>query len=357
MLAITLLISGCKGKGEATPNPQAVFTAAAETASARMTEMAAVTPVPTDTPTQPPTETPTITATSAPPTATLPPAAAGTVMDRVEFVADVTVPDNTVFAPNQSFKKTWRLKNAGYTTWTSAYSLIFFSGEKMNSPTAIPLPGDVPPNGTVDLTVDLVSPATPGQYIGYYMLRNPQGKNFGLGPNADQAFYVWINVAANGTVVASVTPTGPTATLGTSGAPSPTITPGLPATPSLTATMETPSGPSPTVAPTSNSGIINPAMMVDNAGHTGAYPHTFVFPIQFTVSQATSVTYKLEAGSGTPGVSLTLPDPLTQNVNPGNYTNSFQLTISSSMSGWAKLHITAPVDISSNVVNFALTCQ
>jgi hypothetical protein len=333
MLAITLLISGCKGKGEATPNPQAVFTAAAETASARMTEMAAVTPVPTDTPTQPPTETPTITATSAPPTATLPPAAAGTVMDRVEFVADVTVPDNTVFAPNQSFKKTWRLKNAGYTTWTSAYSLIFFSGEKMNSPTAIPLPGDVPPNGTVDLTVDLVSPATPGQYIGYYMLRNPQGKNFGLGPNADQAFYVWINVAANGTVVASVTPTGPTATLGTPGTPSPTV------------------------APTSSSVITNPAISVDNASFTGTCPHTFVFPIQFTVSQATSVTYKLEAGSGTPGVSLTLPDPLTQNVNPGNYTNSFQLTINSSMSGWAKLHITAPVDISSNVVNFALTCQ
>lgn len=333
LLAITFLLSSCKGKGESTPAPEAVFTAAAETASARMTEMAAVTPIPTDTPTLPPTTTPTITATPAPPTATLPPAAAGTVMDRVEFVADVTIPDNTVFAPNQSFKKTWRLKNAGYTTWTPAYSLVFFSGEKMNAPTAIPLPGDVPPNGTVDLPVDLVSPTTPGQYIGYFMLRNPQGKNFGLGPNADQAFYVWINVAANGTVVASPSPTGPTATMGTPGTPSATV------------------------SPTAASVISNPKISVDNASFPGTCPHTFTFPIQFDVSQATSVTFKLEAGSGTPGVTLTLPDPLTQNVNPGLYTNSFQLEINSSMSGWAKLHITAPVDISSEVVNFALTCQ
>ncbi len=329
-LVVLLLLSGCKGQGTATQDAQAVFTAAAQTADARMTEMAAATPIPSDTATLPPTETATVTATQAPPTATVPPAAAGTVMDRAEFVADVTVPDNTVFAPNQSFKKTWRLKNAGYTTWTAAYSLIFFSGEKMNSPTAIPLPNDVSPNGTVDLTVDLVSPATPGQYIGYYMLRNPQGKNFGLGPNADQAFYVWINVAANGTMIASPSPTGATATAGT---------------------------PSASVTPTTGAAITDPTISVDNASYSGTCPHTFNFPIQFVVNQATSVTFQLEGGSGTPGVTLTLPAPLTQTVNPGTYTNVFQLEISSSMSGWAQLHITAPVNVSSKVVNFALTCQ
>lgn len=332
-LIVFFLLSGCKGKGEATQDPQAVFTAAAETANAKMTEMAAATPIPTQTPTLTATATLSPTTTTAPPTMTLAPAAAGTVNERVEFVSDVTVPDGTVFAPNQTFTKTWRLRNVGSTTWTSAYSLIFFSGEKMNSPTAVPLPGDVPPNGTVDISVTLVSPATPGQYIGYYMLRNPQGKSFGLGPNADQAFYVWINVAAGGTTFPTVTATGATAAPTTTG---------------------TPSTPTATVA---SAAISNPVMSVDTASFAGACPHTFIFPIQFTVSQATSVTYVMEAGSGTPGVTLVLPKARTETVNPGTYSNSFQLEITSSMSGWARLHITAPVDLTSSVVNFALTCQ
>lgn len=332
-LILAIFLSGCKGKGEATQDPQAIFTAAAETANAKMTEMAAATPIPSETPTLTATATLSPTVTSAPPTATFPPSAAGSVNERVEFVSDVTVPDGTVFAPNQTFTKTWRLRNAGFTTWTSAYSLIFFSGEKMNSPTAVPLPGDVAPNATVDISVNLVSPATPGQYIGYYMLRNPQGKNFGLGPNADQAFYVWINVAANGTSFPSVTPTGATQTPGT---PSASVTPTTPAP---------------------SNAVSNPTITVDTASYTGPCPHTFNFPIQFTVNQATSVTFKLEAGSGTPGVTLVLPSPRTETVNPGTYSNTFQLELTSSMSGWARLHITAPVDLTSNIVNFALTCQ
>lgn len=334
ILIAALVVGGCGGNKETTPDPQAVLTAAAETANAKLTELALATPPPTETPVPTPTSTPSPTDTLPPPTTVAPTLPAGTtVSERVEFVADVTIPDGTVFAPNQSFTKTWRLRNVGVTTWTTAYSLIFFSGEKMGAPSAVPLPNDVPPNATVDISVPMVSPSAPGQYIGYYMLRNPQGKNFGLGPNADQAFYVWINVAANGTVMASPSPTGPTPTPGT---------PGPIATPTNT------------VAPAA---VSNPTIGVNTASYTGSCPYTFVFPIQFTVIQPTAVTFRLEAGSGTPGVNLVLPGERTENLQPGVYSNQFELTITSSMNGWARLRIVAPVDLSSQIVNFELTCQ
>mgnify|MGYP000251932874 FL=1 len=335
ILIAAILIVGCGGR-DATPDPQAVLTAAAETANAKMTELAMATSIPTDTPVPTPTESPTPTETPPPPTTVAPTVPSGsTVVERVEFVADVTIPDGTVFAPNQAFTKTWRLKNVGVTTWTTAYSLIFFSGEKMGAPSAVPLPYDVPPNTTVDISVPMVSPSSPGQYIGYYMLRNPQGKNFGLGPNADQAFYVWINVAANGTVIASPTPTGPTSTPGTP-------TPGVTVTPTNT---------------TAPAAVSNPTISVNPASYTGSCPYTFVFPIQFTVNQATAVTFRLEGDSGTQGIDLVLPDERTENLQPGLYSNQFELTMSSSMVGWVKLRILAPIDLSSQVVKFELTCQ
>ncbi len=54
-----------------------------------------------------------------------------------QFIADVTVPDGTNFAPNTAFKKTWRIKNIGSCAWnTNDVSLIFDSGERMGAPTS-----------------------------------------------------------------------------------------------------------------------------------------------------------------------------------------------------------------------------
>ena len=63
------------------------------------------------------------------PAAAVQPAMAATC-NWAQFVADVTVPDGTSYAPSTAFKKTWRLKNIGTCTWSDV-SLIFSSGEKM----------------------------------------------------------------------------------------------------------------------------------------------------------------------------------------------------------------------------------
>jgi len=115
--------------------------------------------------------------------------------DWVSFVADVTVPDGSTFGPSTSFVKTWRLKNIGTCTWTTSYSIVFVSGDQMGNTSAIAMPTNVAPGGTVDVSVTLTSPAAAKSYAGNWMLKNASGVMFGFGPTASNAFWVKINVA------------------------------------------------------------------------------------------------------------------------------------------------------------------
>ncbi|HET9915269.1 MAG TPA: NBR1-Ig-like domain-containing protein, partial [Anaerolineales bacterium] len=110
------------------------------------------------------------------------------------FVTDVTVPDGTVFQPGAGFVKTWRLKNTGTCTWTSAYELAFVSGDPLGATTSMTMPTTAP-GQQVDFSFDMNAPTTPGHYRGYWMLKDPQGNKFGLGTNADKPFWVDINVS------------------------------------------------------------------------------------------------------------------------------------------------------------------
>jgi len=112
-----------------------------------------------------------------------------------QFVADVTVPDGTNYAPGTAFKKTWRLKNIGTCTWSDV-SLIFVSGEKMGAPTSAALPATVAPGQTVDISVDMTAPSAAGHYFGYYKLKSAAGGEFGIGSSANSTFWVEINVNA-----------------------------------------------------------------------------------------------------------------------------------------------------------------
>jgi hypothetical protein len=55
----------------------------------------------------------------------------------------------------------------------------------------------VPSGGTVDVSVDLVSPAEPGFHQAFFMIRTPDGASFGIGKNGDTAFWVRITVKTN----------------------------------------------------------------------------------------------------------------------------------------------------------------
>ena len=136
-------------------------------------------------------------------TALLPIEAAGArpaaaICDWAQFVADVTIPDGTYFAPNTAFTKTWRLKNIGTCTWTTSYQLVFDSGTQMGAPAALNFPITVSPGQTVDLTVNMTAPGAAGNYRGYWKLRNASGSTFGIGSTANKTFWVEINVSGSG---------------------------------------------------------------------------------------------------------------------------------------------------------------
>jgi hypothetical protein len=138
-------------------------------------------PPPEDTaaPTEPPEDTPVPTAT--------------TICDLVSFVSDITVPDGSKADPDESFTKTWRLRNAGSCTWTSGYDLVFHSGDAMGAPPEVQLTsGVVNPGDTVDVSVGLTAPSSPGTYKGFFKLRNSSGVIFGLAGN--NPFWVEIEV-------------------------------------------------------------------------------------------------------------------------------------------------------------------
>ncbi len=193
-------------------NPaDATITAAIKTVEVRLTGSAvalSMTPEDTATETRVPTNTPVNTNTPRPPTNTPVPPTAVTRCNWAQFVDDVSIPDGTRMAPGQSFTKTWRLKNIGTCTWTGEYSVAFESGEAMSAPAEVPIPEVVPPGDTIDVSVNLKAPATPGRKTGYWKLRNPAGVPFGIGGNAQGTFYVQINViSATGSPTATVTAT------------------------------------------------------------------------------------------------------------------------------------------------------
>lgn len=127
-------------------------------------------------------------------------AGAGTILD-------VTYPDDSRLLPGQPFTKVWRLVNRGSCTWTRDYQVVWFSGDRLGTSPAQPLPGKVEPAESVDIAVDMIAPQQPGLYTSYWMLRNPEGELFGIGPEGNAPFWVRIQVIAAYTSTPTATPT------------------------------------------------------------------------------------------------------------------------------------------------------
>ena len=139
-----------------------------------------------------------------------------TVCERVVFLEDVTIPDNTVLAPGQTFRKTWRIQNAGSCAWSGGYQLVFTSGDTMGVNYAANLPAVVAPGETVDVSVDLTAPTALGVYQSNWKLRSPNGNVFGTSNSENDAIWVKIIVsdtASVSTVAPGVTPVNTGCTL------------------------------------------------------------------------------------------------------------------------------------------------
>lgn len=201
-LGVALLLAACAPSAAAPtqPDPNAIFTQAAQTAFANVTLTALVT-----TPTPEPTATPTFTPipqnqpTAAIPTAAttplvLPtlggvpgvqPTASGPLCDDAVYVDDVTVADYSQVSPGQTINKIWRVKNTGVCTWDEGYGVRYGWGDPpelttlWGGATGWLTSGTVAPGQTLDIGVTLTAPTKPGTYIGYFRMINDNNYYFG----------------------------------------------------------------------------------------------------------------------------------------------------------------------------------
>lgn len=237
ILTLTIMmLSACNLRGNSTPTAQKaelVFTSAAQTVSARLTQDIAAKPTqPVATPTPSNiTLTPILSPSALPATNTLtplPPQAttASAACDEAEFVADVTIPDGTTIQPGTKFTKTWQIRNSGTCTWKTTYSLVFSNGEQMGAAASVNLVKEVKPQEIIDISVLFTAPTAPGAYASYWKLANASGGKFGVRPGNS---HIWVKIIVGGnTFTPTITGTPPTAT--------PTL---LSATPTLTGVSST----------------------------------------------------------------------------------------------------------------------
>lgn len=232
-LVLVLPITACGGQtvaeAEATANaseidPVAIFTSAAGTVSAQLTETAiSFSPTP-----EPATATSTaipatatlvdlnstiptaalsveITATFLPGVPTFTPGApglfptatqqilaspGGPICDAMIYGSplDITIPDGTSIEAGTNFEKIWRIYNDGVCTWDDGYVLVPVGSSSTRPGDNNPLDATNPawelktlvlPGGVVDVGAKLTAPATKGEYQTHFMMQNDRGVLFG----------------------------------------------------------------------------------------------------------------------------------------------------------------------------------
>ncbi|MCD4753839.1 MAG: hypothetical protein K8R40_12275 [Anaerolineaceae bacterium] len=226
LLSFMLVLSACNKGNSSTEDAQAVYTQAAATVAAQLTEMADEKG--TNTPTVTITATPTDQSTEASATSTKDQTTTAEVQPTVpsgcsnvaDFVDDITYPDGAHVLPGENFTKIWQMINNGTCTWNSDYLVIFIDGDDLGAPAETPLTTgvEVPAGMLINISVDLVAPETPGSYTAYFKFKSADGAIFGINSDGLASFYVTIEV---------VEPT-----------PEPTNTPKPTETPTPTATTE-----------------------------------------------------------------------------------------------------------------------
>ncbi|MCL5997132.1 MAG: NBR1-Ig-like domain-containing protein [Chloroflexi bacterium] len=128
----------------------------------------------------------------------------GSCVYRATYVADVTIPDDTVLDTGERFVKTWRIRNDSTCPWGSngyaVHGLAYWGGDRLDGPDLVALPGMISPGQTVDISVNMAAPALAGVYLSEWMLKvdtniaPERGEYLGVGPSGQQPLYTRIIV-------------------------------------------------------------------------------------------------------------------------------------------------------------------
>ncbi|HKI52491.1 MAG TPA: NBR1-Ig-like domain-containing protein, partial [Anaerolineales bacterium] len=196
-LLMALMLSACGGQQVPTETAEPVPT---ETRAAVVTEAPTI-----EIPVTGPTETlESVTATpDVPPTPSIPrPENEPGCTNSASFVSDITIPDNSVIDAGETFTKTWRISNTGTCIWAWDYVLTHYSDARMGAPDSVPL--DITyPGQTLDISVELTAPDSPGTYRGNFVIENPEG----LIMKVDEDSRLWLIINVTNTAAPTATAT------------------------------------------------------------------------------------------------------------------------------------------------------
>jgi hypothetical protein len=185
LVTLALVFSGCGNKPEPTPtvDPVAIMTEVAGTVQAQVTQNAMLTPSatvpPPPAPTLPPAPTQALPIAPTTPASIAPTFPAGISPDNAVYVADITVPDGTVFWKGEKFTKTWQIKNTGTTTWDANYRLVYKDGTITSEELVFNLINPVEPGKLLNISVKMAAPNVIGSYTNYWQMMNGNGQFFG----------------------------------------------------------------------------------------------------------------------------------------------------------------------------------
>jgi len=119
-----------------------------------------------------------------------PTASLGDACNNNTFIADVTIPDGTIFKagnevglrPGDDFQKIWRVQNTGNCKWGEGFELVFIAGDDDLNPHNMQFQDKndfVDPGETADLGVKLTAPSKAGTYTATWRMQSDQGAFFG----------------------------------------------------------------------------------------------------------------------------------------------------------------------------------
>jgi hypothetical protein len=96
------------------------------------------------------------------------------------FVADITIPDGTIFRPGRQFNKRWQIQNTGTCIWDDGYRLKYLGGVLKGEDVPIDQTLEfVEPGEIQEYMVDLVSPTEEGVYEECWRMQDDGGYYFG----------------------------------------------------------------------------------------------------------------------------------------------------------------------------------
>jgi len=124
-----------------------------------------------------------------------------TCEDRATFLSDVTYSDNASVNPGERFVKTWEIRNDGDCIWGVGYELHFDSGSFSDVVSlADPFP-DVAPLESIEISVELTAPDTPGAHSGIWKIKSIEGAIIEVQAGADFDLWATVIVTGDATVV------------------------------------------------------------------------------------------------------------------------------------------------------------